>query len=105
MPAMTRPELWAIIDGIAVAHPPGCGLRMTNIELVEWLNHVGASPRANRKTRQQAKKAARLVPKLIGPVYELPPPSATWAPPSPPAPKLERGPAPRTPTLFDEVPA
>lgn len=98
---MTRPELWALIDGIAVAHPPGGLLRVTNAELVEWLNVVSASPRVSRKTRQQAKKAARLVPKIIGPVYELPAPPRDWVPPKLPGPRPpERS---YQPTLFDEV--
>ncbi len=98
---MTRPELWALIDAIAVAHPPGGPLRLTNAELVEWLGHVSVSLLASRKTKQQAKKAARLVPKLIGPVYELPAPPRDWTPPLPSGPRPpERS---YQPSLFDGV--
>jgi hypothetical protein len=99
---VTRPELWSIIDAIAVAHPPGGPLRLTNAELVSWLTHVSVSLLASRKIKQQAKKAARLVPKIIGPVYELPAPPHDWGSPAPPP-----GPRPPErsyqPSLFEGI--
>lgn len=96
---MTRPELWGVIDRIARAHPPGA-IRMSNAEVADWLNLLAASASCGRDTRRDAKAAAKWVPKLIGPVYEMP----CCYRPAEPEPEMPAGPKRSyQPTLFDEV--
>lgn len=100
---MTRPELWVLLDGIARRNVLGGSPRLTNAELVDWLNDVATRKTASRFDRRDAKKAARLVPKLIGPVFEL----AAYVPPpkqDKPAQVMTVRPASYTPSLFDESP-
>lgn len=77
---MDLPELYSIIDSIARSHPPG-GLRLTPIELVEWLELVAKNPKADRAVKRDAARAAKHVHKLITGTYEMP----NHAPPPAPA--------------------
>lgn len=68
---MDRPELYGLIDSIARTHPPG-GLRLSPIELVEWLELVAKNPKADRAVKRDAARAAKHVHKLVTGTYEMP---------------------------------